>query len=221
MLLQETQNVVKIKFSVQDTGQGIAPALQKKLFKPFTQADSSTTRKYGGTGLGLSICKSFVELMGGEIKFESELGKGSNFYFTLPFEIAKEQIIENKNIEQRPHTTKKVLVVEDNLINQEIAKIILEEEGLTVDLAENGQEGLDMTKANRYDAIFMDMQMPIMNGIECTQNIRKLGYNVPIIAITANAFGEDRERCLKCGMNDFLAKPIIIETLKTCLNRWL
>ena len=222
--VDKKESIVYIKFSVQDTGIGIDLEACKQLFKPFTQADSSITRQFGGTGLGLSICKGFIDYMGGEINVSSKPLQGSTFDFILGFEVANSQcqaLEKNSEIEQKNYFDKKALVVEDNLINQEIAKIMLETEGLQVDIAENGQKCLEMLRDNYYDLIFMDMQMPVMNGIDCTKNLRNLGINIPIIAMTATVFTEDKEKCYASGMDDFISKPIMLDVLRNCLIKWL
>ena len=207
--LEDDDKVANVRFSVKDTGIGIPENKQKELFESFTQVDSSTTRKFGGTGLGLAICKQLVELMNGEIGVISEPGKGAEFWFNIRFEI-ENGVIENgvQNMaEQRSQGSQNnldereisVLLVEDNLTNQQVAKVILNKLGCTVDIANNGSEALDILKEKLYDLVFMDIQMPIMDGYEATKNIRNpesdvLDHDIPIIALTANAFKSDKEK---------------------------
>ena len=239
-------SAVLLAVSVTDTGIGLSDMQRARLFKPFSQADSSVTRKYGGTGLGLAICKELVELMGGHIGVESTLGKGSTFFFTLRLTVAEalpdEEHVDFSGGGQAAVATEKaadralvayagaaVLVAEDNAVNQEIARMILESCGMQVTLAENGRQALDLVQLQRFSLIFMDMQMPIMGGEEATRHLRDMGKipefewlsRVPIIAMTANVMAEDRRRCLEAGMNDHLPKPFDPATLKTLLLRWL
>jgi signal transduction histidine kinase/CheY-like chemotaxis protein len=195
---------------VQDQGIGISKENTNKVFEAFSQAENSTTRKFGGTGLGLSISHELVKLLGGELKVESELGKGSNFYFSIPVQIGdtikKEKM---KNIQLKGH----ILLVEDNKANQIFMKVVLKNMGLTFDVANDGVEAIEYFKKNRYDCILMDENMPNMNGIEATKNIvvyeKELHLqHTPIIALTANAIKGDRERFLESGMDDYLTKPL-------------
>jgi signal transduction histidine kinase/CheY-like chemotaxis protein len=216
-----------LKVSVIDTGIGISPEQQAKLFKRFTQADSSTTRRYGGTGLGLAISKQLVELMRGQIEFSSTPGQGSTFSFVLPLiETAQQRAPAVPKPVVRAETSgRRILVVEDNLVNQRVAQHMLLRLGHAVDLAENGREALVRLSASQYDLVLMDCQMPEMDGFEATTQIRRpdstvLDRDVPIIAMTANAFDEDRKRCLAAGMNDFLSKPVHRPTLEGMIEKW-
>ncbi|MCK5295138.1 MAG: response regulator, partial [Arcobacteraceae bacterium] len=215
------------KFEIKDTGIGISKEQQSKLFKSFSQADASTTRKYGGTGLGLSISKQLVELMDGEIYCESELGNGSTFTFTVRLPKGDKNNIEYKQqIDISKITTLKnsnILLVEDNIINQEIILGILENSGINIDTANNGKEAVDMFSKNNYELILMDLQMPIMGGIEATQIIRttKNGKDIPIIALTANAMKEDVQRTKDAGMNEHLNKPIDVDKLYETLLKYI
>lgn len=218
-----------LKFTIIDTGTGISNKNIHRLFKSFSQADPSSTRKHGGTGLGLVISKKLVEALDGEIWFESEPGSGTTFYFTLrapktsSFEPAEQQKDQNSELSEATTSGLNVLVAEDNLMNQKVILKILRNINISASVVNNGQEVLDELDKEPYDLILMDMEMPVMDGIESTKRIRS---NVPeneqpvIIAITANAFLEDRERCLKAGMNDFLTKPVSMDDIKDMINKW-
>jgi len=206
---------VIIKLSVEDTGIGIPKEAQSKLFQKFSQANSTTTRKYGGTGLGLAITKQLAEMMGGEIGLESSEGIGSTFWFTMTL-ARHEYPILHANSSVHINTRfdgDKVLMAEDNRVNQGFAKEILEGLGVSVAIASNGKEAVEKVQAGSYDLILMDCQMPVVDGFEASATIRKLKKdatvgNIPIIALTANAMKGDRERCLEAGMNDYIAKPM-------------
>lgn len=231
---REDESGIALAFSVQDQGIGMTPEQQTRLFIPFTQADGSTTRRYGGTGLGLSICKKLVNLMGGGIKATSVEGVGTTFYFTLWLEKAKKLSRTPEIAAQEQDSTAgaepgnclaghTILLVEDNLINQEIALAILTSLGLTVDVAENGQEAVDMVLVNEYSLVLMDIQMPVMDGYQATRLIRNEERlsTLPIIAMTANAMRSDREDCLLAGMNEHLSKPFEPAMLKTVLETYI
>jgi CheY-like chemotaxis protein len=213
---QETEHSVMARFEVRDDGIGIAPEALGRLFSAFEQADNTMTRRYGGTGLGLAITRRLAELMGGEAGAESTVGVGSTFWFTAklrkggaaPAALPEGAVDAEAEIRRR-YSGQRILVVDDEPMNQEIARIQLEDAGFVVDTAADGATAISMARDNSYAAIFMDMQMPKMNGLEATQEIRRLPAcrNTPIIAMTANAFAEDRARCLDAGMNDFLTKP--------------
>lgn len=207
------EETVMLEFAVRDTGIGIPPSDVEHIFHPFAQADTSTTRRFGGTGLGLTICSSLVRLMGGRIWVESEVGKGSTFYFTVRLPLAKElpPEPETPDVLTAAPTTLRILLVEDNPANQKIAAYILQERGHTVAIAGDGRQGLNMAQQNYYNVILMDVQMPGMDGLEATKAIRAgedSQRRVPIIAMTAHAMPSDRERCLAAGMDDYLSKPI-------------
>jgi signal transduction histidine kinase/ActR/RegA family two-component response regulator len=225
-LLQTTTDLQHVRFEVRDTGIGISEEQRLKLFQSFSQADASTTRKYGGTGLGLAISQQLVKLMGGEIGVTSEPGEGSIFWFTVDLGHAKNSISKDKNeVKMSGTLDANVLLVEDNRINQLVARKMLDNLNCQVDCAANGLEAITATSSIQYDVILMDCQMPEMDGYTATEEIRKLekesGTRIPIIALTANAMKGDRERCLACGMDDFITKPINIDTLRQTLHKWL
>ena len=201
-----------MRFSVTDTGIGIAPEAQSKVFESFTQADATTTRKYGGTGLGLWICKHLVELMGGEIGIESELGKGTTFWFVIPAILLPEKNIQ-KVVEKSLPVVRplKVLVADDNSVNRLVAVNFLQSLGHSTKEAKNGREAVDLLAAQVFDFVLMDCQMPEMDGYEATRAIRATVspyQQIPIVALTANARLEDREKCMASGMNDYISKPM-------------
>lgn len=219
---RKLNSVYEFRLSVRDSGIGIAPEVQKNLFQPFTQGDVSTTRKYGGTGLGLTICKKLVELMKGEMTLTSELGKGSTFTFVIPMEVT--ETATQPQVSLQPTSSGRILVVEDNLVNQTIAHAMLDKSGYACDIVSNGMDCLERLKTQRYALILMDCQMPEMDGYETTRRIRATphGKNLPIIAMTANALEGDRARCLAAGMNDYVSKPIkeavLMKAIKAFLN---
>jgi two-component system sensor histidine kinase/response regulator len=222
------QDKVELEFCVQDTGIGISEAQTAHLFQPFNQADSSTSRKFGGTGLGLAICKRLVEMMGGELWVKSEPNKGSRFYFTALFGIGHEfetsDAPDAELIEARKQLKgREILLVEDNPFNQQVAKELLEKIGVTVSLANNGNDALEQLNHHHFDIVLMDIQMPVMDGFEATRLIRANPAisTQCIIAMTANAMAEDRQRCLSAGMNDFITKPIAPDLLYTTLAKWI
>ena len=224
--LDHDRNRCQIHISVRDTGIGITQETQKKLFQPFSQADASTSRKYGGNGLGLAISKRLVELMGGRIWVESIADMGSTFHFIFPAEVstlpAKKALLTQTDIDHpRPNRERSILLAEDNMVNQRMAILMLKKLGYHADTVTNGQEVLDALVQKNYDLILMDVQMPEMDGLEATREIRRRWpSNGPkIVALTAHAIVGDRERCLDAGMDDYLCKPINIEDLKTALER--
>jgi CheY-like chemotaxis protein len=240
-LVHEDENkLCTLRFVVTDSGIGIPPEQQKKIFLMFEQAESGTTRKFGGTGLGLSISRHIVEIMNGEIHVESRLGKGSSFIFTVKIPRIDKIVEEHKdagsgtahtNTQTNEFAGKKILLAEDVEINREIIISLLEGTGMIIEAAENGVEALEKYTAApySYDLIFMDMQMPEMDGIEATVKIRKyekdqlLAHTVPIIAMTANVFKEDIDNCMAAGMNDHIGKPIdidrVLEIMRKYINR--
>ena len=219
----------EIHFSVRDTGIGITPETSKRLFQPFSQADASTSRKYGGTGLGLAISKRLVQLMGGRIWVESEEGRGSTFHFTIragqfsgpeekPLSDPHEKAAQN-NLQNGKDLS--ILLAEDNPVNQRMAILMLKKLGYKADYVWNGREALQALQRKHYDLILMDVQMPEMDGLEATAEIRKIwpSDGPRIIALTAHAILGDREKCLESGMDDYLCKPINLEDLKAAIDR--
>ncbi len=229
---EEAANSVLLHFAVQDSGIGIEPAIQARLFSTFEQGDNSTTRKFGGTGLGLVITRRLAELMGGEAGFESIAGQGSTFWFTIRLQKSSEAAkpgvtgFRKENAEvvlKRDFSGRRILLVEDDPVNREIALIMLEDTGLRIDTAEDGNIAVEMAKRTDYALILMDMQLPTLDGVSATCLIRAsaTGRQVPIVAMTANAFAEDRKRCLDAGMNDFISKPFEPDGLFSVILKWL
>ena len=215
-------------FEIIDTGVGMSNDALRSIFNKFTQADQSTTRKFGGTGLGLTISKELIDIMGGTINVVSEINKGSKFLITIPLTIDNSKLKEAPNslpVNDKSFDNLKVLLVEDNIINQKVASKILQKLNCTVELALNGVEAVDMSDENRYDIIFMDCQMPEMNGYQATTAIRErekgsFSEKAVIIAMTANAMTGDREKCLDVGMDDFLPKPIKKQDIIAMLEKY-
>ncbi len=215
-----------VRFEVSDTGIGLSEEQMASLFKEFHQVDSSTTRKFGGSGLGLAISRRLAELMGGRLWVDSHLGNGSRFYFELPLMAASAERETQPALTPPPclRAGLRVLVVEDNHINQKVMLKLISQAGARVELAENGQVAIDLHQADPYDVILMDCQMPVLDGYAATSLIRALPgkpSQVPIIGVTANAFAEDRERCLHAGMNGYVAKPLSRDALLAALSQAL
>lgn len=225
--VETTVNRCVVKFEVTDSGIGISDDNLAQLFKPFQQADASTTRKYGGTGLGLAITQRLAALMGGTVGVSSVVGKGSTFWFTVSLDIGEPEVeieIGEAALEIKEHFAgQRVLVVEDDPINREVANSLLTEVGLVVELAENGLEAIERAKSQKFSLILMDVQMPIMDGFLATKTLRSISElaKLPILAFTANVFEDYRQRCIAAGMNDLVAKPVDPKVLYGVILKWL
>ena len=220
---------VLVRFEVVDTGIGVDPAALPRLFEPFEQADNSTTRIYGGTGLGLAITRKLAEIMGGGVGAISAPGAGSTFWFSARLPLSPDATGPHVAMEDAEralrtrHSGKRLLIVEDDPLNREITSMMLSDLGFEVDIASDGSEAMRAARGSHYALIIMDMQMPNMDGLEATRALRRMRdfANVPVIAMTANAFAEDRRRCLEAGMSDFIAKPASPDVLFRTVLKWL
>jgi CheY-like chemotaxis protein len=224
----EGEAPITIEIQVRDTGIGMSSEVLSKLFQAFTQADTSTTRRYGGTGLGLTIARRLVEAMGGALEVESVAGKGSTFTARLPFVPvrAAQRAPKRAGPTQYEFRGARVLLVEDNEVNQQVAQRVLNMFGIRPELVSNGQDAITAVCAAHFDLVLMDCQMPVMDGYVATEAIRAWEKTtgrerVPIIAMTANAMAGDRERCIAAGMDDYLTKPFKRDALGAMLARWL
>ena len=223
-VVRQSERDVTLRFAVTDTGIGIDEAAKARLFHLFTQGDSSMTRRFGGTGLGLAISQRLVQRMNGNIEIDSVKGEGSEFRFeiTLPIGVA---LSDDAAVEaaSAPRLNGRILVVEDDRVNQRVIALMLEKLGLTSSIVADGAAAVEVATTDSWDAVLMDCQMPVMDGFEATRRIRKNldGRNLPIIALTANAMSGDREACLEAGMDDFLAKPVRLPELRASLQKWL
>ncbi|ETT62675.1 MULTISPECIES: response regulator [Paenibacillus] len=221
---------VEVEFTVMDTGIGISPEKCDRLFQPFSQLDSSMTRKYGGTGLGLAICKSLVGMMGGEIRVESMEQKGATFIFTIQASVPGEDLTGGYQEEESPHlllnqeSRSRILVVDDHPINQRLMVSMLDKLGYEADMAEDGKQAVQMALKQPYDFIFMDLQMPVMDGLEATAQIRREGgpaaEKTIIIAMTANVMDGIQNRCKASGMDDYISKPLKMSSIKQIISRY-
>ncbi len=222
-MLEETDSVYNIQFEIEDTGIWISKEKMEIIFDRFTQANTNTTRKYGGTGLGLSISKSLVNLQGGEMTVTSEEGKGSKFTFTIPFEKVLEEDFEVKEdyIEEIfEKQDVKVLLVEDNFLNQKLALKVLEIQGFDAKMCENGRKAVELLQHESFDIILMDLQMPEMDGYTAAEYIRKeLKLDTPIMAMTAHSIVGEKDKCLSMGMDDYITKPFEPEHLFEKINK--
>lgn len=233
-LESETESKAFLKFSIKDTGIGIPENKKDLLFNKFIQADGSTSRRFGGSGLGLAISKQLVEMMNGEIDFNSKEGIGSEFWFRIPFnkslkyrEQEKElsDVEKNKSFISDDNRNLRILLVEDNITNQIVAQGMLKKIGAKADLAKDGFEAIAALKRFPYDIVLMDVQMPLMDGLDATRHIRNeesavLDQNIPVIAMTAHAMAGDKERCLEAGMNDYISKPFSLAEFRKLIEKW-
>jgi two-component system sensor histidine kinase/response regulator len=230
-----------LRWAVRDTGIGLSEEQQERLFQSFHQADTSTSRQYGGTGLGLAIARRLADMMGGQVGVDSRVGEGSTFWFSARFglvtavapvdpslqmaplmDLSADQL-EGADPGAPPRRPARVLLVDDNEVNLMIAGEMLSHAGLEVQTAENGAVALERLQAQPFDLVFMDMQMPVMDGLEATRRIRARtdGPRIPVLAMTANAMAADRDLCLQAGMDDVLTKPIEPDRLLEAVHRWL
>jgi len=220
-----TSDTQEVTFSIKDTGIGISDEALSQLFKPFTQVNTTALRKYGGTGLGLSICKKLVELMNGKIWAESKENEGSVFSFSLPLKVIRVDVpVAEENTRQAIYQYRplNILLAEDNKMNQLIATKTFNKIGHNIDIADNGRIAIEMFEHKTYDLIFMDIQMPEMDGLQAASYLlsKYPGSCPPIIAMTANVLSEDEEKCRIAGMRDFISKPFTIERLEYIVNKW-
>jgi CheY-like chemotaxis protein len=230
-LIEQNEHGVMLRIEVTDQGIGISADQQARLFQSFTQADDSTTRKFGGTGLGLFICRRIARLMGGDTGVISHEGQGSTFWATVRFRNAtlegrsdsQARELSPRDLLMQRFNGRLVLLAEDDEVNQEIGVLMLEAAGLVVEVASNGKDAVRKAESGSYAVILMDVQMPVMNGLEATRAIRLLPglQGIPIVAMSANAFSEDRERSLDAGMNDHIGKPVLPDLLYSTLLRWM
>lgn len=228
--LPAADNKLVVEFTVKDTGIGISPEKCDRLFQPFSQLDSSMTRKYGGTGLGLAICKSLVGMMGGDIRVESMEEKGATFVFNIQVAVPEHELEGSSGEEEGTAAQadeanrSKVLVVDDHPINQRLMVSMLDKLGYRADVAEDGNQAVELARKSAYDFIFMDLQMPVMDGLEATSLIRQEGSGSPdktvIIAMTANVMEGIQDRCTAAGMDGYISKPLKLSSIKQMISRY-
>ena len=222
--VDETADHYSLRFSVKDTGIGIHEDKHKTIFERFTQAEEITTRTYGGTGLGLNIVKQLIELHNAEIHIKSKEGRGSEFFFVLTYKKASHNKIEVKTSLENNLGKLKILLCEDNVLNQKLAKSVIHNFGFELDIANNGEEGISFLSKNKYDLVLMDLQMPVLDGIQTAQYIRnEMNLTIPIVAMTAHSLIGEQERCYKAGMNAYVPKPfkqaLLLKAIKTVLSK--
>lgn len=222
-MVEETDNHYALRFSVKDTGIGIPENKLKTIFERFTQAEESTTRRFGGTGLGLSIVKQLIELQNAEIQVKSKEGRGSEFFFVLTYEKAAYTETKTETLSGENLGRLKILLCEDNVLNQKLAKSVINNFGFELDIAENGEVGIELLLKNEYDLILMDLQMPVKDGYQTTEYIRKdMNSSIPIVAMTAHSLIGEQERCYDVGMNAYVPKPfkqaVLLEAIKAALS---
>ncbi|MEK7989459.1 MAG: ATP-binding protein [Thiotrichaceae bacterium] len=223
--MNRTQQQTELYITIKDTGIGISPERRERLFQPFTQVDTSSTRHHGGTGIGLALCKQLCQLMGGTLWVESEIHYGTTFHLTVILDTITDKHKTNliHAVPIAPITNLRILLVEDNQTNQKVGQLILRKLGYEIDIVSNGLEGVDAVNQHLYDIVLMDIQMPELDGLEATRKILDswpIGQRPYIIAMTAHALQGDRERCLAAGMDDYVAKPIKLEELEAAIMRW-
>ncbi|GGA85159.1 hypothetical protein GCM10008015_27380 [Flavobacterium palustre] len=222
--IDETADYYSLRFSVKDTGIGIPEDKLKTIFDRFTQAEESTTRRFGGTGLGLNIVKQLIEMQNSQIHVKSKENRGSEFFFQINYKKANPVESETESIADDDLGKLKILLCEDNIINQKLAKSVILNFGFELDIAENGEKGIDLLLQNEYDLVLMDLQMPFKDGYQTTEYIRnEMNSNIPIIAMTAHSLVGEQERCFKIGMDAYVPKPfkqqLLLETIKTVINK--
>ncbi|WP_426485375.1 ATP-binding protein [Flavobacterium sp. 2] len=222
--VEETEDHYLLRFSVKDTGIGIPEDKLNSIFERFTQAEESTTRRFGGTGLGLNIVKQLIELQKSEIQVKSKEGRGSEFSFVLSYKKADAKVDSVKTISKNDLGNLKILLCEDNVLNQKLAKSVVQNFGFELDIAENGEEGIELLSKNKYDLVLMDLQMPIKDGYQTTEYIRnEMKSDIPIIAMTAHSLVGEQERCYKVGMNAYVPKPfkqsVLLKAIKTVMSQ--
>lgn len=223
-MIEQTEHNYSLRFSVKDTGIGIEKNKLETIFERFTQAEETTTRRFGGTGLGLNIVKQLIELQNGEIHVKSTPNRGSEFYFVLTYKKAVPTTTTVKPISRNNLGDLKILVCEDNVLNQKLVKSVIQNFGFELDIAENGEEGIELLSKNNYDLILMDLQMPVKDGYQTTEYIRnEMNSNIPIVAMTAHSLVGEQERCYKFGMNAYVPKPfkqaVLLKAIKTVMNK--